>query len=143
LTVNLDEDDSHRLRADWERAGMDIPLVVLDSPYREIVRPVLEYLRGLRRAGSREVITVFIPEYVVGHWWEQILHNQSALRLKTRLLFEPGVMVTSVPYQLRSSARAPNQPGAPAANPAAAGTPPERPAPAGRSSGSTPAEERP
>jgi hypothetical protein len=49
---------------------------------------------------------VYIPEYVVGRWWEQILHNQSALRLKGRLLFMPGVMVTSVPFQLRSSAAA-------------------------------------
>ncbi|MGH3574625.1 MAG: DNA-binding protein, partial [Pseudonocardiaceae bacterium] len=53
----------------------------------------------------RNVVTVFIPEYVVGHWWEQILHNQSALRIKARLLFEPGVMVTSVPWQARSSTR--------------------------------------
>ncbi|MGH3568252.1 MAG: DNA-binding protein, partial [Pseudonocardia sp.] len=53
----------------------------------------------------RDVVTVFIPEYVVGHWWETILHNQSALRLKTRLLFQPGVMVTSVPWQLASSQR--------------------------------------
>jgi hypothetical protein len=52
------------------------------------------------------VVTVFIPEYVVGHWWEQVLHNQSALRLKSRLLFQPGVMVTSVPWQLRSSEKA-------------------------------------
>jgi amino acid transporter len=105
LTVNLDVEGSAQLREDWERAGLDIPLVVLDSPYREIVRPVLEYLRGLHRAGPRDVVTVFIPEYVVGRWWEQLLHNQSALRLKARLLFEPGVLVTSVPYQLRSSAR--------------------------------------
>jgi hypothetical protein len=59
----------------------------------------------VRSNNPRNVVTVFIPEYVVGHWWEQFLHNQSALRLKGRLLFEPGVMVTSVPWQLRSSAR--------------------------------------
>ena len=52
------------------------------------------------------MVTVYIPEYVVGHWWEQILHNQSALRLKGRLLFTPGVMVTSVPYHLASSGKA-------------------------------------
>jgi hypothetical protein len=54
------------------------------------------------------VVTVFIPEYVLGHWWEQVLHNQSALRLKGRLLFMPGVMVTSVPWQLSSSERRKN-----------------------------------
>jgi hypothetical protein len=57
----------------------------------------------VRRDNPRDVVTVFIPEYVVGRWWEQILHNQSALRLKGRLLFQPGVMVTSVPWQLASS----------------------------------------
>jgi amino acid transporter len=106
LTVNMDTEGTRRLQDDWEHVGLDIPLVVLDSPYREIVRPVLEYLRGLHRAGPRDVITVLIPEYVVGRWWEQLLHNQSALRLKARLLFEPGVVVTSVPYRLRSSAAA-------------------------------------
>jgi hypothetical protein len=60
-------------------------------------------VRELRRQRPRDVVTVFVPEYVVGHWWEQLLHNQSALRLKGRLLFEPGVMVTSVPWQLNSS----------------------------------------
>jgi tripartite-type tricarboxylate transporter receptor subunit TctC len=68
-----------------------------------------QHLRGVRRHSPRDVITVFVPEYVVGRWWEQLLHNQSALRLKTRLLFEPGVMVTSVPWQLRST-RHPDQP---------------------------------
>jgi len=60
-------------------------------------------VKGLRRESPRDVVSVIIPEYVVGHWYEQLLHNQTALRLKGRLLFAPGVMVTSVPYQLRSS----------------------------------------
>ena len=76
---------------------------MLASPYREITRPILEYVRGLRRESPNDLVIVFIPEYVVGHWWEQLLHNQSALRLKSRLLFTPGVMVTSVPWQLESS----------------------------------------
>jgi hypothetical protein len=80
-----------------------VPLKVLYSPYREIIRPVVDYTRSIRDANPRGVVAVYIPEYVVGRWWEQLLHNQTALRLKTRLLFTPGVMVTSVPYQLRSS----------------------------------------
>jgi hypothetical protein len=60
-------------------------------------------VRQLRRDRPNDVVNVFIPEYVVGHWWEQLLHNQSALRLKGRLLFQPGVMVTSVPWQMDSS----------------------------------------
>ena len=76
---------------------------MLHSPYRELVRPVVEYATEIRKSSPRGVVAVYIPEYVVGRWWEQLLHNQTALRLKGRLLFTPGVMVISVPYQLRSS----------------------------------------
>jgi amino acid transporter len=105
LTVSVDPGDTHELQAEWDRRGIDVPLTVVDSPYREVTRPILDYVRRIRLDSPRDVVTVFIPEYVVGHWWEQLLHNQSALRLKGRLLFQPGVMVTSVPYQLLSSDR--------------------------------------
>ena len=104
LTVDVSEDDTAQLRHDWDARGIPVPLTVLTSPYREINRPVLEYVAELRRAAPDDIVTVYIPEYVVGHWWEQLLHNQSALRLKGRLLFEPGVVVASVPWQLQSSA---------------------------------------
>jgi hypothetical protein len=103
VTIQVDEAETAQLLEQWGQRGISIPLVVLDSPYREITRPLLRYVRELRRARPRDVVTVFVPEYVVGRWWEQLLHNQSALRLKGRLLFEPGVMVTSVPWQLRST----------------------------------------
>jgi amino acid transporter len=106
VTVNVDEADTKRLTREWERRKLPVKLKVIESPYREITRPVLEYVKRIRTDNPRDVVTVFIPEYVVGHWWEQILHNQSALRLKGRLLFQPGVMVTSVPWQLASSERA-------------------------------------
>jgi len=106
LTVNVDEADTKALMERWAQEDFRVPLKVIESPYREITRPVLEYVRRMRKDNPRDVLTVFIPEYVVGRWWEQILHNQSALRLKGRLLFQPGVMVTSVPWQLASSARA-------------------------------------
>jgi amino acid transporter len=106
LTVNVDEADTRALMERWAEEDFRVPLKVIESPYREITRPVLEYVRRMRKDNPRDVLTVFIPEYVVGRWWEQILHNQSALRLKGRLLFQPGVMVTSVPWQLESSARA-------------------------------------
>ncbi|WP_279102779.1 APC family permease [Gordonia bronchialis] len=105
ITVNVDDRDTRKLVSQWEASDISVPLKVIASPYREITRPVIDYVRRVRRENPRDVITVFIPEYVVGHWWEQILHNQSALRLKGRLLFEPGVMVTSVPWQLSSSDR--------------------------------------
>ncbi|NDZ92586.1 APC family permease [Streptomyces sp. SID6673] len=109
ITVNVDDRDTRKLVSQWEASNITVPLKVIASPYREITRPVIEYVRRVRRESPRDVITVFIPEYVVGHWWEQILHNQSALRLKGRLLFEPGVMVTSVPWQLTSSDRLKNR----------------------------------
>jgi amino acid transporter len=103
LTVAVDEGTDRQLQADWDAREVDVPLTIVSSPYREVTGPVLDYIRRIRRESPRDVVTVFIPEYVVGHWWEHLLHNQSPLRLKGRLLYEPGVMVTSVPYQLRSS----------------------------------------
>ena len=99
----VDQKDSARLLEEWDERNTGIPLKVLHSPYREIIKPIVEYASAIRRANPRGVVAVYIPEYVVGRWWEQFLHNQTALRLKGRLLFTPGVMVISVPYQLRSS----------------------------------------
>jgi amino acid transporter len=106
LTVEFEPDETAALMARWDELDIPIPLKVVDSPYRELVRPVIRYVKERRKASPRDIITVYIPEYVVGHWWEQLLHNQTALRLKGRLLFMPGVMVTSVPYQLSSASRA-------------------------------------
>ena len=78
-------------------------LRTLDSPYREVTRPIVDYVRLLRRESPRDLVAVYIPQYVVGHWWEQILHNQSALRLRTRLMFSRNVVVVTVPWQLQSS----------------------------------------
>ncbi|HEX2130812.1 MAG TPA: APC family permease [Actinophytocola sp.] len=105
VTVNVDDADTRSLVAQWEKEDFSVPLKVVESPYREITKPVLDYVRRVRTDNPRDVVTVYIPEYVVGRWWEQFLHNQSALRLKGRLLFQPGVMVTSVPWQLASSQR--------------------------------------
>jgi hypothetical protein len=90
------------LAAAWKERGVPVPLVVIESPYRETVRPVRQYVRALRREHPGDVISVIIPEYVVRHPWQQLLHNQTALRLKTRLRFEPSVTVTSVPWVLGS-----------------------------------------
>ncbi len=103
LTVRVDAEESERLQQEWEARNIPVPLRVLDSPYREVTRPVVDYVRSVRRESPRDLVVVFVPEYVVGHWWEQLLHNQSALRLKTRLHYTPGVMVSSVPWQLASS----------------------------------------
>ena len=105
ITVSVDDGETRALVHKWEDSDVTVPLKVIASPYREITRPVLDYVKRVTKESPRTVVTVFIPEYVVGHWWEQVLHNQSALRLKGRLLFEPNVMVTSraVAAELRRS----------------------------------------
>jgi hypothetical protein len=121
LTVASSPDDVRALHAEWAERGIPVPLTELDAPYRDITSPVLEYVALLRRDHPRDLVVIYIPEYVVGHWWEHLLHNQSALRLKARLLFQRGVMVTSVPWQLASSRADERQPELPEPRPVAAG----------------------
>jgi amino acid transporter len=120
LYIAVDDEEAARLREEWAENITDVPLHVIDSPYREITKPVLDYVRRYPR-GPRDVIAVIVPEFVVGKWWEQLLHNQSALRLKAALLFQPGVTLTSVPWHLSSAPEpesvttgASDPPGAPA-----------------------------
>ncbi|WP_432523105.1 APC family permease [Kineococcus sp. SYSU DK006] len=103
VTVAVDPEESAALQQRWEALGIPVPLTVLDSPYREITRPIVEHVKALRARHPRDLVIVYVPEYVVGHWWETLLHNQSALRLRARLRYQPGVMVASVPWQLASS----------------------------------------
>ena len=100
VTVDVGDGSAERLLEDWEDADLPVPLTILDSPFRDLVRPVVSYVRSVRRESPRDLVVVFLPEYLVRHWWEQVLHNQTALRLKTALLFTPGVVVASVPWQL-------------------------------------------
>jgi amino acid transporter len=115
LSVVTSEEESATLQREWGERDIPVPLRILDSPYRDITGPVLDYVGRIRMRSPRDVVCVFIPEYVVGRWWEHLLHNQSAFRLKARLLFRPGVMVTSVPWQLGSAeaamARRPDEAG--------------------------------
>ncbi len=104
VTVDLDPADTEALKREWHAREISTPLTVIASPYREITSPVVDYVKRLRSEKPNDIVTVYIPEYVLGHWWEQILHNQSALRLKGRLLFQRRVVVASVPYQLQSAA---------------------------------------
>lgn len=99
LQVGTSQADTDKLMAEWDARNVPFALTVLDSPYRDITRPALEYIADIRRLIPRDAVAVFVPEYVVEHWWEQFLHNQSALRIKARLLFQGGVMVISVPWR--------------------------------------------
>lgn len=103
VIVDADAETTAETLEQWDRLKIPVPITVLASPYRETARPIVEHIQSLRRASPRDLIIVYIPEYVVGKWWEQLVHNQTALRIKTRLHFLPGVMVASVPWQLASS----------------------------------------
>jgi amino acid transporter len=100
VSVALEDGDADRIRAEWDRQNCDIPLVVLDSPYRDLTRPVLGYIDNLVAEHPASIVTVVIPELVVRHWWEQILHNHSALALKARLHYRRDTIVVSVPIQI-------------------------------------------
>jgi amino acid transporter len=100
VSVVSDEEDQERLSRQWEDFGIEVPLEFVYSPYRELTRPVLNFIDELDLRFENDVITVVLPEFVVRHWWGNFLHNQNALLLKGRLLFRKGTVVTSVPYHL-------------------------------------------
>jgi hypothetical protein len=93
-------EEADRLRRRWERWAIDVPLIILESPYRATVGPLLAYIDSYHRQRPDVMLTVLLPEFVPAHWWEHILHNQSALRLKAALFFRRKTVVTSVPYHL-------------------------------------------
>lgn len=103
LTVAVDGRDADALQREWAERGIAVPLRVLESPFREISRPVLAYVASLRKAEPEGLLTIYLPEYVVHHWWERLLHNQSAARLKYRLRALPNVVVVSVPWQMAAT----------------------------------------
>ncbi len=100
VTVVSNEEEQERIARKWADFGIDVPLEIVFSPYRELARPVLRFVGELDAQRDNDIVTVIIPEFVVGSWWGQLLHNQSALFLKGRLLFRKGTVVTSVPYHI-------------------------------------------
>jgi hypothetical protein len=100
--INDDPEAIGRLRAKWKAWGDHVPLTIIDSQYRAIVRPLMQYIAEIDRQRPGDTIVVVLPELVATKWWHQILHNQTALRLKAALLFRPGTVVISVPYHLRN-----------------------------------------
>ena len=102
LTVDLGSDGFHespaiqKLRADWAYYGMGVPLRSVPSPYRKVVEPILEEVKRFRLAEPEVCLTMILPEYVTSKWWQRVLHNQMAFRIKAALMLKPGVIVTSV-----------------------------------------------
>jgi len=101
LYIDLDEEATQKLRAKWQEWGAGVELVVLSSPYRSLVRPLIGYIDRTARQHRDDMVTVVLPEFVPARWWHHLLHNQSSLLLKGALLFKENVIVTSVPYHLK------------------------------------------
>jgi amino acid transporter len=100
VSVVSDEEEQEKLERAWEQYDIDIALEIVYSPYRELTRPILRYVDELDARWENDIISVVLPEFVVRHWWGNLLHGQSALLLKGRLLFRKGTVVTSLPYHL-------------------------------------------
>jgi amino acid transporter len=100
--VETDPERTRRLEERWGKWGMGVPLVVLNSPYRSLVGPIMDYIEQLQRqGGDNMVVTIVLPEFLPARWWQQILHNQTALLIKGQLLFRKNVVVTDVPHHLK------------------------------------------
>ena len=108
--VTDDEAEIDAMRQGWKELGTNVPLVIIESPYRSLVSPLLAYIDEIDKQRPDDTICVVLPEFIARHWWEQILHNQTALRIKAALLFRPGTIVTSVPYHLARSPEAAREP---------------------------------
>lgn len=113
-----DAEEEGGIREAWEEWKLDVPLVQIESPYRSLVGPLLAYVDSVHEQEPSATVTVILPEFVPSHWWEHILHNQTALRIKGALLFHPGVVVTSVPYHMRDASPARPERPAPSERPA-------------------------
>ena len=100
--VDIDPRTTEQLRHDWEQWGGKVKLIVLPSPYRSVMEPLLDYIRRVELERSHDYVTVILPEFVPKKWWQHLLHNQSALLIKGALLFRPNLVVTSVPYHLET-----------------------------------------
>src|SRR5690606_3960548 len=103
VTVQIDQAVTNRIRKNWNSFQIDAPLVIIDSPYREVSSPFVTYVEKLYRQNPREMVAVYLPEYILGHWWERFLHNRVAARIRSDLMEIPGVVVIDVPWHLPSA----------------------------------------
>jgi hypothetical protein len=105
MYVEIDAESRRRLEQRWTKWANGMPLVVLRSPYRSVVGPLLEYVNRLQQEAPDALITIILPEFLPVRWWQQLLHNQTALLIKGALLFRRGIIVTDVPYHLAAKAQ--------------------------------------
>jgi len=99
--VEIDPERTRKLEEKWGKWGMGVPLIVLSSPYRSLLGPLLEYIDHLQKDDENHVVTIVLPEFIPARWWQLGLHNQTALLIKGAMLFRKNVTVTDVPYHLK------------------------------------------
>ena len=100
LYIDLDASSTAKMKEKWAQWGSGVELEILPSPYRSLIRPIREYLSRAEKRYHDDVVTVVLPEFIPNRWWQNFLHNQTALAIKTMLLFSKNVVVVSVPYHL-------------------------------------------
>ena len=100
VSVVADDEEENMILRQWRESGVPVPLTLLSAPYRDISSVILQYVRSRRRSTPTEMLVIYMPQFLVTHWWENLVHNQSGLRLRAALLDVPGVVITIVPWQL-------------------------------------------
>ena len=102
MLVNIENLDAEKLSRKWNERAPDVPLIILDSPYRSVLSPFLSLVEEVKKFRDDDIVTVLLPEFIAAKWWEHFLHNQTGLMIKAALLFKPKIVVTSVPYHIHS-----------------------------------------
>nr|WP_239452074.1 APC family permease [Frondihabitans sp. PAMC 28766] len=103
IHVSVEQEPTERLQEQWDAMNIDVPLIIIPSPYRDVAVPVIKYIKAHREEFGAEVVTVYTPIYIVGHWWEALLHNHRSRRIRQKLMLAHGVTVALVPWLLDSS----------------------------------------
>lgn len=110
---SIDDEQTAQLKKQWKKMNIQVPLKVIQSPYRDISFPLIKYIKRRRKSHGAEVVTVYMPQFIVGHWWENLLHNHKARRIRHKLMLTHGVTVALVPWLLDSSQALYKKPGRP------------------------------
>jgi amino acid transporter len=103
LHVSIEEAETQKLQEQWLEQNIEVPLRVIESPYREVALPLIKYIRSRREEYGSEVVTIYTPLFIVGHWWESLLHNHKGRRIRNKLMLVHGVVIALVPWLLDSS----------------------------------------
>jgi len=103
IHVAVSAEESEKLQRQWQKHEIPVPLVIIESPYRTFASPVAQFIKEYRATHGSSIVTVYLPQYIVGHWWESLLHNRRSRRIANQLMLIHGVSINLVPWLLDSS----------------------------------------